>query len=467
MADLIEQNLLLLLDPYGERDRSTWRFVPWSDCEQCSGRKLQGMENCSGSVFCFDRHQLLDYLLFPWRIKKSGVKVRLRKFLYIDDGNLSSIFATDAKKAYPAFAEGLLPRPRGIRQWLRRLMPVELQAERKYVVTNNDSGTSLESNGEGAQFLAQQNYLFFSNVGGKLLLTTAETLCSGRGMLYKSTTNDIYAEVMEKEYRVMQRLAAEESSDCFPRAGSRLQLRRRTFFSEEYIKGCSLRTMLHAVSSTQGVVGVCALLDRLDAWFSLFAATFRGERQSLSTCYAHLIEPFSERYGADRHGCEVLQHACRIFDVLDGSGIGLATGIAHNDLWPGNFVVAHDRLVAVDWERATENRGPVFDYFWMLISAVLEHYVSCMERSDYSRAMRQFLAGADDVARHAERQIKTYMERIGFDRALYRQFMLIFMMEWAIQGYLVLGRPTDMDMLAYGELVNCLETGYFTGIGNA
>jgi hypothetical protein len=155
-----------------------------------------------------------------------------------------------------------------------------------------------------------------------------------------------------------------------------------------------------------------------------------------------------------------LEKARETLETIVGEQVTISPITAHNDLWPGNFVVAADGLVAIDWERAVEKRAPLFDYYWMIISAAIEHHVTVIGVVDYSRAFRLFLEEGDDVTRHATEMLKTFLGRLGLDRELHQSFLLLFLMEWSVQGYLALGRQTAMDRLAFGELTNFMETRY-------
>jgi len=452
MPDQIEKNLILLLDPSGRTAPDSWRFVHHGAPGRGSNAPMTE-DDFAQVVHCFERHQLLGFLSLALRAKLSWGKRVTRRILYLHDGNLSSLFDLEAKAAYSAFAGLFLPPAYGFTQRLRRLLPPLLKADRRYVTLISRVSPEGRSSVGGKGVPDNQDFMFFSNSSGKLLLTSGETLCTGKGLLYKTTANQAYAEVMQKEFRIMSSVAAHGITDFMPRTGARLARGGQTYYPEEFVQGHNLRKLLHVAGRNEGADAICSYLDRLDGWFRKFGATFQGERQSLTSCYRHALTAFTSRYGSDLRGRRVLSQARSFLAVVDAAHGGVRTGTAHNDLWPGNFVVRGDRLVAVDWERGAEMRAPIFDYYWMIISAAMEYYVCRSDRHDYSRAFRLFLCGSDGVAVHAEKKLRSFLGNLCFDQDLYRHFMMLFLMEWSVQGYMALGEQTAMDRLAYEELL--------------
>jgi len=450
MPDQIEKNLILLLDPSGSVASAAWRFVHHGE----PGRGATVPADTSEMVVhCFERHQLFGYLLCTLRAKLSRGTGGARRVLYLNDGNLSSLFDVGAKAAYPVFRALLLPPAHGLLQRVRRWLPPVLKADRRYVMLAPSTTAAFAQSSGDMRLPDGQGFMFFSNASGKLLLASRETLRTGGG-LYKTAANRKYAEVMQKEYGIMGSVAAHGITGIMPKTDAPLDVGGRTYYPEEFVHGQNLRKVLHAVGRCEGGAGICTYLDRLDGWFQKFAATFQGERQSLTFCYRHMLAAFSSRYGADLGGGRILAQARSFLAAVDATHGGIRTGTAHNDLWPGNFVVRGDRFVAVDWERGAEKRAPIFDYYWMMISTALEYYVCRSGRCDYSQAFRLFLSGTDEVAVHADGKLRSFLRDMGFDQALHRQFMLLFLMEWSVQGFLALGELTAMDRLAYAELVS-------------
>lgn len=373
----------------------------------------------------------------------------------MNDGLLSSIFDARSVPAYRAFARSHLPAPAKFRQLLLSSIPAFIKAEKRYIVVGSVSVT--DNHGEFAgnvSLLENKDFMFFSNAGGKLLLTSSEALAREKGEVVKTTANPDHIALMEKEFATMSRIPpGPDRSSCLPRIGKRLVVNNRLFFPEEYIRGKCLREVLHGLSRRDDVAGICIYLDRLDEWFSQYCSSINGEPRSLSSCYEHLFSSFAELYGSHDVARAVLEQARSTLAALTDSHRGIMTIIAHNDLWPGNFVVDGDRLVAIDWERAAEGRAPLFDYYWMIISTVLEYHANRLGAADYSQAFRRFLAGNDMVSDHARDRLALFLDRLSLGRTLHHFFLLLFLMEWSVQGYRALGRETDMDRLAFGELV--------------
>ena len=458
IPDIIERNLLLFLAPFEEASESLWRFVPWNTRKRVSVSLASGQELPASTIYCFERSEIMGYLYFSWCLKKQVFPRMAQKVLYLNDGLLSSIFIADKTDGYRAFAANHLPPSTRMRQKLVSLLPLAFRAEKRYVVVGQCSIAGVACADRSDVVPVALDFMFFSNASGKLLLTSAETLCSGKGTVIKTTSSREYEEVMEKEFLTMLSISEMQGEPVsLPRVGQHFQVGMRTFFTEAYVKGKSLREVLHNLSRRNDVAGVCAFLTHLDAWFEKYQATFRANPRSLLSCYQHLFASFSELYEEHYPAGVIQKRAGAILAKVSSKQDVIASITAHNDLWPGNFVVGVDGLVAIDWERAMENRAPFFDYFWMIISAALEHYACNIRAVDYSRAFRLFLAGKDDVSQHAILMLKAFLESHGFDTELLQGFLLLFLMEWSIQGYLALGKQTAMDRLAFGELVFFFE----------
>ena len=460
MPGPVETNLLLLLDPRAEMDGADWSFVSSQKAHGKSSGTPAGNRTSGKTVYCFERREILRYLLFPRRVKKGAPALKFRKVLYQNDGLLSAIFDADKTAGYRAFAASHLPPPAGLRQRLISLLPLALRAEKRYLaVWHHDADLESVKNPSGDPALLEiPDSMFFSNVSGKLMLTSSETLRSGHGWVIKTTSCPSYQEVMEKEFATMQGIVTLQGGAAFlPQLGKRHQTGGRIFFTESYIKGNCLREVLHALSQRNDIPGIRAFLDRLDDWSEKYRAAFGTQSGSLTSCYHHLVDAFSELYGEHQRAGAILRRAEQILSEIAGNQALIGTITAHNDLWPGNFIVAAEGLVAIDWERAAENRAPFFDYYWMIISAVLEYHASVLGVVDYSRAFRLFLADDEDVTRHAVVRLKSFLERLGFDRGLHQGFLLLFLMEWSVQGYLALGKQTFMDRMAFGELISFFD----------
>jgi hypothetical protein len=448
--DPVEKNLLLFLDPAEEVNQTLWRFV---------SRPKLGAAVSELTIYCFDRSDLAGFLLFSWFAKRKRVRGAVRVVFFLNDGLLSSILDAENTRAYRTFAARHLPLPSKLRQRLVALLPLALRAEKKYVVVIPDRATG-ESSSHARALLKMQDFMFFSNASGKLLLTSAETLLSGKGDILKTTAHSGYLEVMEKEFSTT--LAIESlrgESVSLPRSGRRLLSGNRVFFTEAYVQGKSLRDLLHSLSLKNDLVKICDFLDLLDGWFEEYRSIFKSKTLPLALCYQHLFAAFTSVYAKHDQTGIILEKMKQIVSELGRKQICIAPITAHNDLWPGNFVVGADGLVAIDWERAVENRAPIFDYYWMIISAALEHIVCNIGTVDYSRAFRIFLQGHDLVSCRASEMLGAFLDRLGLDKIMHQNFLFLFLMEWSVQGFLALGRQTAMDKLAFEELVAFACTG--------
>lgn len=443
----LETSLLVFLDPARRWGDSAWHMIrlPEDGCRAGQSAK-------KNLVFIFPRSSLLDYLrcsLAAWfRNVRHGAK--MRRVLYLNDGLLSSVFDAKNADAYRAFSRTHLPRPQGFRRRLARLIPPFWRAEQRFIVIEQIASTKAD---EQAAELAALDYLFFSNLLGKLMLTRTATLISGKGRIFKTTTVPEYAGSLLHEQSTIKAI-----SQLLPHQGllhgpqEKLQVQGRDFFREEYLSGENLREVLRLLGGNNAQAKACLMLDRLDAWFTEYRTAFSGAKSGFSSLYAPMLQTFSSLHTDDAAKLPLLRHVRQLLAQLDLEHDGIVPITAHNDLWPGNFIVREKRLTAIDWERATPRSAPFFDYFWMIISATLEYLVGKSRVQDYSLVFRQFLQGRDDVCCHAHHKLEGFLDELGFKKAIHQQFMLLFLMEWSIQGFKALGRATDMDRLASGEL---------------
>lgn len=452
ISDPLHQNLLLYIDPARPAVESGWRLVQWS--ASCGKEMLS--ETCANVIYCFERSQLFSYLLFPGRFRQAWGGRRVRKVLYLNDGLLSSIFDAGQGRAYRAFASRHLAPARGLRRRLLALLPLALRAEKRYVVVTAAGERTAGCCAEERE-LSGQDFMFFSNLQGKLVLTSAGTLACGEGMVVKTSSCAEYLQKMEKEFRTVERLACQGYPLAVPRPGRRFLLAGRTFYTEGYVKGKSLRKELHDLSRKEDTEAILLLLARLDAWFERYRLGFTGKPVPLMESYRHLFETFSGRYGGEAMADAVAGFARQALSELSAQHPGVPQITAHNDLWPDNLLITADSVVAVDWERAVENRAPFFDYFWMMISSVLEHLVCHAGAGDYAGAFRLFLEERDEVSRQGRGWLNAFLRRLGLGEERLSLFLLLFLMELSVQGALALGRPTTMDSLAFGELKSFAE----------
>ena len=456
--DTVEKNLLIFLDPCGEMDEASWRFVFVQNTDKASIRSVVEKDMTGNTIYCFKRNEIVFYLLFIWYLKKNGLLKKSRKVFYLNDGLLSSIFDAGQTVGYRAFASDHIPSPVSLRQRLFSLLPLFMRAEKKYLVINKKNKARETTPGKYDSVLKAQDFMFFSNASGKLIMTGIETLKSGDGMVLKTTSNTEYAEVMQKEFSTMRLIVGLQGKTAIiPSAGAQIRTKGNSFFVEEYIEGKTLREILHRLSRKNDIENVRLLLDRLDAWFIIYYSLFQGKSKPLSSCFRHLFSASVDLYGSNHKIHDILDRAREALAAVEQNHSGVITIVAHNDLWPGNFIVNKERLVAIDWERATPDRAPFFDYYWMIISAILEYHVCRIGVIDYSRAFRIFLEGNDAVSRYGAVKLSAFMERHGVEKNRYNNFLLLFLLEWSVQGYLAIGRQTAMDKLAFGELLYFLK----------
>lgn len=454
----IENNVLLFLDPIGRYREQSWDF------QESIGfvnkpLPLQGRN----SVVRFSRDKLINYYVTSIKQFLFG-KEKNRSLFFMNDGLLCSLFDASNTSAYRAFAATHLPKPTTFRQRIVAKLPLVLRAESRFMVTFSALPQAMHTIDSEIADLERNTFMFFSNAAGKLLLTTSKTLQTGHGEIIKTTTDPDYAAVMAKEFDTVALLSKKlGKAGCLPTVGKHLEVAGRHFFTEEYICGESLRERLRELGERTGTEQTCRILDRLDEWFRLYQSSFKSTPIPVSIAYAHLIPLFSSCYGAA--GTALLQAGIELLRQLENAYPAVVPITAHNDLWPGNIVMTESSgFTVIDWERATDNRAPFFDYFWMIISTSIEYLASKTETNDYSQGVRMLLRCEGSLPRHAFKKIRTFLDEIGIAEAYLPHLLFVFFMEWSIQGFQVLGRQTDMDRLAFGELLHYSDQLNATGV---
>lgn len=453
----IDRNLLLFLDPVGRYNQVSWNYF---DGAACGGETLSPPDR--NFILRFSRDELLNYYFTSLKMFFFS-KGKYRKVLFVNDGLLSSLFDEENVSAYRAFAEKHLPKPKTFRQSIISMLPLVWRAESRFIVVFNASLQLVDCEDSDFFGLEANNFMFFSNAAGKLLFMTTKTLQTGYGELVKTTTDPEYVPVMVKEFDTVALLSEKlGKSGCLPVVGKHLEVNGRHFFTEEYILGESLRERLRELGGRRDTVQVCRILDSLDEWFQLYFASFSGKTVPVSTVYAHLFPLFLDCFGDT--GASLLQAGKELLCQF-GKAYPLVVPItSHNDLWPGNFVMTERGFIVIDWERATENRAPFFDYFWLVVATTIESLVSETESHDYSHGVRMFLRCADSVSCHAFQKLRNFLGGMGIAEVYLPHLLFVFFMEWSVQGFQVLGRQTDMDRLAFGELLYYAENMNTAGI---
>jgi hypothetical protein len=439
----IEENLLILLDPSGHLDNETWRFIRTKD-PTISGNRHH-------VIFSFSRCDLIRYFICSLSVKFNKKNTRVRKILHINDGLLCCLFSADNAAGYRAFKKRHVALSGGFRRRLSMLLPPILRAEQLFIAVEQlpDAGQA-----QGTRLLDGLDFMFYSNAPGKLLLTKAETFTSGTGHVFKTTSSPDYETNLKREYESVRTVSENlERPGWVPDIENPLRVNSRSYYPETYLSGEDLRSKLRSSGRSSSHREAIHFLDRLDDWFTIYHASFQGARKSLRSLYAQLFSTVLDLYTDVPGIVPLVTYAEEFLAGIDTGHRGLVPVLAHNDLWPGNFIVKGDRLTAIDWERATPQSTPLFDYFWMIISAVLEYRVGQSGVQDYSMAFRQFLSLDDDVCRHARTKLEHFLDHLGFGKSMHDQFILIFLMEWSVQGARALGVVTAMDRLAQGELM--------------
>lgn len=440
----IDRNVLLFLDPAGALGDHQWLFTDHSGVLRAGGDRHR--------VVRFARRDMFRYLLTLGRLRLQGRRVR--SVLFLNDGLLCSIFPAGSGASYRAFARWHLEKPKTMRQRVLAKLPLALRAETRYLAVLGEPACGGALDPDRA-YLESLDFLFFSNARGKLLLTRGETMRSGEGELVKTTTDPRYAEVMETEFVTLSDICGRPGAGGVPTAGRRFQLGGRLFFTERYLRGDSLREVLRELGRAADAAQASRVMDRLDRWFEGYLASFPAAKTPYAALNGHLLPLFRACYGGEEPA--LVESCAEVLARLEAACPATVAVTAHNDLWPGNFIAKGSELAVIDWERARTGRAPFFDYFWMVISSVLEFNIGQSFSGDYSRALRAFLEGSHPVCRDARSRLIRFMASQGVSEQLLPDLICVFLMEWSVQGYQALGRRTDMDDLAFGELLYFLN----------
>lgn len=458
-SDQIDNNLLLFLDPTGRYSLDSWAF---SDGAERGGDAL--LSTGLNVVLRFSRGEFFNYCVMSLKMLLSR-KVNKRKLLFVNDGLLSSVFDASNVSAYRAFAKNHLQKPKTLRQRIIALLPLCWRADTRFLVLFYATPQAVDSNYSEICDLAANDFMFFSNAGGKLLLLTSQTLQTGYGNLVKTTAVPDYIPIMAKEFNTVGLLSEMlGKAGCLPEVGKHLEARGRHFFAEKYIHGENLRERLRLLGGQGDAVCVCSILDNLDEWFKGYHASFSGPMISIPSLYTHLFTLFSNCYGSS--GAALLRTGTGLLAQISEAYPGVKPITAHNDLWPGNIVITKYGLTIIDWERATECRAPFFDYFWMIISTTIEWLAGETKRYDYTYAegVEMFLRCEDSVSCYAHQKLNVFLTRLGIAEAYLPHLLFLFFMEWSVQGFQVLGKQSDMDRLAFDVLLHYAENINTTGI---
>lgn len=444
----IEENLLILLDPSGRMDDEGWRFIRPAD--PTTGEEKQP------AVFSYNRSDLLRYLIRSLSLRFDKAKTKVRRILHINDGLVCCFFSAGNPAGYRAFNKRHVAQSGGFRRRLAMMLPPILRADRLFIAVEQRPEAGQQ---QGPRLLDSLDFMFYSNAPGKLLLTRAETFAKGSGHVFKTTSSPDYGVNLKREYESVRTVSENIGQHgLVPDIENPFRVNGRCYYPEAYLNGEDLRAKLRSLGRSSSHLDAISVLERLDDWFSIYHASFQGPRKPLDALYAELFPTVLALNANVPAIVPLVKYAEEFVAGIESRHGGVVPVLAHNDLWPGNFIVKGDRLTAIDWERATPQSAPLFDYFWMIISALLEYRVGQNGIQDYSVAFRQFLTLDDELCRYARGKLDCFLEYLGFEKAMRVQFTLLFLMEWSVQGARALGAATEMDRLAQGELIDFVRS---------
>ncbi|ACH38805.1 MAG: hypothetical protein ACD_55C00073G0002 [uncultured bacterium] len=440
----IDPNLLLFIDPAAVRSEEKWLFF-----EGCPKDILQLLMEGSNVICHFPRRRLLHQFKVAAALWLKGVAAS--RVLFINDGLLSCFLHARSKKAYRLYLRRYLPKTMSLRLRMVYRLPLLLRCESTFLVLLCNKGSSYSGDADQALVEATE-LMLFSNRLGKLLLLDARNITSEHGEIMKTTAHCGYLPVMEKEFATLSDISA-KMTDCrsLPQLGRHFVLNGRHFFTEKYIFGESLRHVLQRYGTHREPAKACYVLHLLDQWYASYLDVFTGSPRPFSTLTTHLLPLFSACYPSGSP--ELVEVARRHLADLDCCLPGLVPVVSHNDLWPGNFLSTRQGLVVLDWERATPERAPFFDYFWMIISAVLEYLAGAKSLRRYSNKMDIFLEAEDEVALEGHRLLRLFLKRLGVPDQHFQALLFLFLMEGSVQGFQSLGRQTEMDAEIFSQLL--------------
>lgn len=446
-----EKNLLLFLDPCGMSDMADWQLQKANATVHPAISRHLVNKRHNLQVFCFNRRELLSYLFCSFATKLWKDRAQIRKVLFMDEGLLSCFFDEGKTAGFLAFVRTHLSAPKDLMRRIKMFLPPVCWASQRFVVVGKQPLVSSRVRHDNLDDL---DFMFFSNAEGKLMLTRADTFLSGHGILLKTAATPEYDARLKKESHIVQGFtklsgAARE----LPTMREQFRVNGREYYVEDYHYGESLWKELNVLGRAHATAAACSLLDRLDGWYLRYYAAFTGEKRRVSSFYTPVMRLFTDVYGDDSRSQPVRRFAEMFLSELDDRHEGLIPAVAHNDLWPGNIIVSRDRLTAVDWERATEQSAPLFDYYWMIVSAVMAYTFGANGNSDAATAFGLFLSRHDEVSCQAHVKLRQFLQKFGFDERQHLHFLLLFLMELSVQGYRALARKTEMDGEAYQSLL--------------
>jgi len=449
----IHKIINIFLDPLKRKKESDF-FYTESNVNNCKAIYNKAIREYANFIIIkFEKSKIIKYILMSLKIKFTLPVVKVRKVYYVNDGLLSSVFDADNVKTYHYFARNHLPKPKGLIHKFTSYIPIILRAEERYIIfeKSTDMDPLTESTDD---FMPEFNFTMFSNESGKLIFTNTKTLQYRNGVLIKTTANADYREVMKKEFKTLEYISNRlGESGCIPKVGKIYDTDNAFYFTEDYIDGQNLKDILYAFAEKGLSAEASAIIEKLDVWHKNIRLTLSAQPKKISLFYAAVVEKFTDLYGDNYLIYPVIDNVIHVLTSIDRTHSGLVPMVTHNDLWPANLIVTTDNIIAIDWERATEDQSGIFDYYWMMISTAIVYLKDEKKLSDYSCSFRRFVNNCDDISKCVHSKLKNYLIESGFNAALYDSFILLFLLEWSIQGYEHLNKQTDMDKLAFNELL--------------
>lgn len=442
----ITRAVLKYLEPFNFGAIDQWQIIYDSKGLNCVCNYNLLRDDNIKIVFSFKREQIFSYYLTKAKIHFSNKKYRVRYVYYDSNGLLSAIYESGNRCIYQALSKINLHKRRNIIvRLLYRYLPTYIVDIKYIVLQSHDTIKEITE--------IEYDILLMSNVDGKVLLIKSDTILSGYGFVLKTTANQEYVKVLKNEYNTMRILTENNlKNNCLPAVGSDYEVENTYFYSESYVDGRSLIEIIHNYAIEGAIEDTCKVIDRLREWYFKYMNTFNVPLIKCKDLVLPNLVKFRELYGNIEPFGKIADEVCNSLCDIDRWHPGLVPVISHNDLWPANFIIKSNEFIAIDWERATHSQSGIYDYFWMMISTAIVYLKETYKLDNYSVGFRKLVQDDDIVVRHVNNALREYIYKLGFAQHNIRLFMLIFLIEWSIQGSLYSGHQNDMDRLALEEL---------------
>lgn len=440
----VEKNLLILIDPAGLHNDQKWTIC---NCTEIN-RKLINRE--SNLIICFQKKDFFYFIYYFTKLSISSIR-NFKLYLLTNDWIIFSIFEACNSKLYREFSKKYVNKPKTLKQLFLSILPVIFLAETRYLVIFRNDITISNKNLKFLSKLEKYNYMFFSNPFGKIILANEDTFESHDKWLIKTTSNENYLPILIKEYETITQLFCKNHKiNGIPQVGEVIKVNNRQFYTEKFIVGENLREKLRKLGEIKDKNSACNILDKIDEWYMNYLKSFNDPKISFVSLYKHLPILFDKCYENDQRSLLLLGN--KLLKQLNSIIQMLTPIIAHNDLWPGNFIISNNTVTVIDWERATKNRAPFYDYFWMITSASIEWLIGSTRSTDYSFVIKKFLNFDDDVSKYSLNKLKFFLNYYNINNDYLMHFLYLLFMELSIQGFQIFNKSTKMDYLFYDIL---------------